>query len=715
MKTFDYVPPLFLKGQPGNPDHFYPWHGTVLDPTTTPNSNSLYNLSTGISLNGFGFSGGYLIFNANYQLGEPPVYSMVIRPQVTPPETLSGTVYFQNAGYFLHVDQGSTIDIAPRSSPLNGPHRAIGTETQPITFRAIGYGSYRPKWGYMSIANNLSTPKQFRFCQFRNGTYGLYLEGYHSTNPMPIVRSCSFADCDYDMRVHGNSSSTVFDISGLDSNTYSTMILDGYVKLSNADFISPASSTLFFGNTSSPLSFQVNNRNMNVLGPVNMLWQATLQGNSLMFSQDLTVPAGRTLTAGPNTTLLFADSKSLSVSGTFSSIGTTANLITLGRSSGSGTWSGIYAASPTSSPSVTLSYTTIEHADIAVNAATHTALSMSNCTVDDAAIGVQIVPDAGLPHVGKQILSCSFSNITNTGVYVENFSDLLMQENVLIGKESENQTFGVLLRHASPTLYSNRIDKFTYGLSCEQGSTPILQRTTVGAHNVIRYNQYGVRCTDASHALLGGDEGDGQNSIYGNTIWAAVIAGGSKVTALYNWWGTPEDPGYLFSVDESSVIYYNPWLPEDPNPGMSLTGGKLVLTEEGGGETTLLPSVMRDVIRARVRRQYSQASVLLRSIITDGSQAFATRQWAARQLLAVAQMMRSPNLSAYIVNVLNGNPPIVRDLRSILPGSYIHELSLTSAVATYDQNIQRYPNSELERDALYGRFLYALYNRGDLT
>jgi len=90
------------------------------------------------------------------------------------------------------------------------------------------------------------------------------------------------------------------------------------------------------------------------------------------------------------------------------------------------------------------------------------------------------------------------------------------------------------------------------------------------------------------------------------------------------------------------------------------------------------------------------------------------KRWAVRQLLAVVQRMPSPNLSSYLVNLLNGNSSLVREVRAILPGSYLRERSPANAMAAYNQNIQQYPNSELERDALYGKFLYALYSRGDL-
>lgn len=89
------------------------------------------------------------------------------------------------------------------------------------------------------------------------------------------------------------------------------------------------------------------------------------------------------------------------------------------------------------------------------------------------------------------------------------------------------------------------------------------------------------------------------------------------------------------------------------------------------------------------------------------------RQWAFGQILGVAQRMASPNVSSYLANLANGNSWLARQARAVLPGSYIREHMIANAIAAYDQNIQIYPNSDLERDAIYGKLLYALYYQGD--
>ncbi len=65
------------------------------------------------------------------------------------------------------------------------------------------------------------------------------------------------------------------------------------------------------------------------------------------------------------------------------------------------------------------------------------------------------------------------------------------------------------------------------------------------------------------------------------------------------------------------------------------------------------------------------------------------------------------------MNQLSSNPVFARELRGVLPGSYLNERSFANAIDAYNQNIQQYPNTHLERDALYGKFLYSLYNQGD--
>jgi hypothetical protein len=153
-----------------------------------------------------------------------------------------------------------------------------------------------------------------------------------------------------------------------------------------------------------------------------------------------------------------------------------------------------------------------------------------------------------------------------------------MEENTLIGTGGGS---GIACFGSSPTVLRNDIRGFKYGMYCATGSSPMLEKGLTGGNNVITENDYGVYVTGASSPNLGTiadafDDG-GQNSVFGNYSYDVVISGDDMtVIAQSNWWGTPGDPSSQFQIsgNNSEVVYY-PWLTEDPNPGSSLTGGKI--------------------------------------------------------------------------------------------------------------------------------------------
>lgn len=91
------------------------------------------------------------------------------------------------------------------------------------------------------------------------------------------------------------------------------------------------------------------------------------------------------------------------------------------------------------------------------------------------------------------------------------------------------------------------------------------------------------------------------------------------------------------------------------------------------------------------------------------------KQWALSHLLAVGQRLRSGNLAGYFNTIATSQPALARQARALLPSGFISEGSLANAMAAYDANIRQYPNSSIERFALYGKFSYQLFSRRDTT
>jgi hypothetical protein len=80
-----------------------------------------------------------------------------------------------------------------------------------------------------------------------------------------------------------------------------------------------------------------------------------------------------------------------------------------------------------------------------------------------------------------------------------------------------------------------------------------------------------------------------------------------------------------------------------------------------------------------------------------------------------AQEVLGYELSPYLSQVRTLRPELATVVDFVLPHAYLHEGMSELAIAAFDENILTYPNSELERDGLYGRFLNELYAEGDTS
>ena len=89
--------------------------------------------------------------------------------------------------------------------------------------------------------------------------------------------------------------------------------------------------------------------------------------------------------------------------------------------------------------------------------------------------------------------------------------------------------------------------------------------------------------------------------------------------------------------------------------------------------------------------------------------------WALGQLLAVSQMLRAPNLAAYLNTLRTTMPQFRQYLAELMPSAHMHERSVPSALDWYNDNIRNHANSITEAQALYGKFSHALFGAGDRT
>jgi hypothetical protein len=90
-----------------------------------------------------------------------------------------------------------------------------------------------------------------------------------------------------------------------------------------------------------------------------------------------------------------------------------------------------------------------------------------------------------------QITNNTFSNIGSTGIYVDGFSDVLIESNTISPAEP-GDGWGVYCVAASPKLLMNTIENFTEGLTCLIASSPILEDGISPGCNLISNSLAGV-------------------------------------------------------------------------------------------------------------------------------------------------------------------------------------------------------------------------------
>jgi len=367
-----------------------------------------------------------------------------------------------------------------------------------------------------------------------------------------------------------------------------------------------------------------------------------------------------------------------------------------------------------------LRYVDISNCGTGVRVGSNTSFIMENSSISYTSIGVQIVPVELNGILPSMRISGSTISASGASIIVDGFSNLLIEDNVLTS--SAGSATGIACNNASPTILRNRLDGFKYGLYCNNSSSPVLDEGRTGGCNTITNCDIGVQCEQESNANLGyisgllGDEG-GQNGIYGNTSYDVVLTNKSIVLGENNYWTDPRDPASRFLVDPNSEIDYDPWLLDPPACGsqMPLAGGGGENSSSGGDDPQLNPRnpLVQQALLLRFTGRYSEAVSLLRSMVGNNSLSGNVRSWAVHQLFAVTQRLPGSNVASFLRSAAAQYPSLARDVRAILPRTYLYEGSSDSALSTFNANIQLYPNSAMERAALYGKFVHTMYTRRD--
>jgi parallel beta-helix repeat protein len=121
--------------------------------------------------------------------------------------TLNGSPYYMTdvctvpTGEILTIEPGVEVVISEDVSfDINGQILAIGTEFQPIIFRAV---NNTVKYARIYVLNGSSSPpiSEFKHCYFQNAVYGLYLHAYGRIDNAYTTLQTDVSNCVFDNSV----------------------------------------------------------------------------------------------------------------------------------------------------------------------------------------------------------------------------------------------------------------------------------------------------------------------------------------------------------------------------------------------------------------------------------------------------------------------------------------------------------------------------------
>ena len=287
-------------------------------------------------------------------------------------------------------------------------------------------------------------------------------------------------------------------------------------------------------------------------------------------STSLTVPSGKTLSIESGVTLRFgfgvsliSNGKLLAENATFTSTGSTSP----------GAWGSLQLNGSGAS------YSTLTNCNIQygtqiniLNGANYVRISGCNIT-NSSGHGINVSSSSSFQAISNNIANGN----TNNGITITGGSQNRCSGNTIYkyqGSSGYHHGAGIKYNSSSGVVTRNDISYYSWGVGAIYGSSLNSSWSYGSDHNNrITNGIYGLKvyqnswCTFGK-VVAGMDDGNGNNSIYGNTYHVEVgnnINDPNTLYASYNWWGSnPPQTSKFLVWPFSSTFIYNPWLTSDP-------------------------------------------------------------------------------------------------------------------------------------------------------
>jgi hypothetical protein len=365
-------------------------------------------------------------------------------------------------------------------------------------------------------------------------------------------------------------------------------------------------------------------------------------------------------------------------------------------------------------------------------------VSISNCNITNSSgHGINVSSSSNFQAVNNTIANGS---VNYHGIAISGGSNNMCYGNRIYkysGSSGYRTGVGIVYSASSGPVTRNDIDYFSSGISATYGST-LNYSWSYGSdrNNRVTNCQIGVWAYSNSQCdfgkYVGGlDDGNGNNSIYGNTLYNVEIGNNindpSKVYADDNWWGTNPPQGSKFDQwPYSSTFTYNHWWTTDhpwggqPLPlvsgqatnsmGVKLTAStEQSINPESEGQNSFVAGGMQDslVLGDRFKGKNTEAVQYLESYVANHPGDYAG--YAA--LYGIADSARTPA----IIDFFKSSQPSAPMIHGLLLANLYHmEGRPDLAEQQNNQIIAKNPNTSIAVMAALNNLRIALYCKNDV-
>ncbi|MFA6437849.1 MAG: T9SS type A sorting domain-containing protein, partial [Bacteriovoracaceae bacterium] len=641
-------------------DFYYVGHDSI-GLTTAPNSNSSFNLPTGIKLSGYIISNNQLNVSANYSLGAVPQWSQVIHKNITEVNSnLSGKVFFDFVGGPLgghfQISNGTEVHVAPGISFYVERVTANAQTQNSIIFRGIGYGIYTEKWAGITLhQTDASGPSSIQKCLIKDAEKGITIRrSQYSTDTLANIEFQN-VNTDFDL---DNSENYII-------NKYPYMIGNSYDSIK-----------------------------------VNGTWK--LQSN-----QSISIPTGIKMVVNSGSIFQMSSGSNILAYGNLNAIGTSMNRIIFTPTSGSGpgAWGNIVFDGNGADLSK-LEFCKFE------GGGEVQCLNGADVFIDSS-IFRRMNRAVYFNNSAPWILNNNVDSVTLSPVEgYSNFQSVSAYDNIVRRTQTSKNYNGLYFASTSGNIIRNKIDGFTRGMYFKSYSNPSFNKgdgSTPESNNRIINNTTGVYVRDESNPNLGdGDEVLGNNALYNNPDYNINAELGSYVLAENNFFGCGN---YKIGYDQDSYVSAESMLSEDPFGEEQCQNSVVELPE--AQFVTSIPSAYSLSVRneyllgLRLKKQKNILSSVdhFKSMYLSGKIPGA----ALSQLATLYSDSIDYGIFDFFESQRTGISKNQKQVLSTIAKLNNRRGELITSKALYDEIITRYPKSHEADDARYQKYYIALH------